>query len=409
MKPKAEFTLKATIPLAEAVSRFGAALRSKLSAKGAVGAPEDQLRAPLELLVTDLSELLLFKPGEVIPVGETTLSSLKTRPDYAVTVKNALVGFIEVKAPGKGADPRRFKDEHDKEQWEKLKSLPNLIYTDGNAFRLWRDGELAGRGRPAGGRCRNCRGETCSPAGSATSLRGFPALGAHSAHQRPRACRGERRLCRLLRDEVTEQLELGSLGADRPRQRLAEAALPRSDRRAVRRRLRAGRDLRPADGANARHPAERRPGPGREGAGEDQLAHRRRPPLLTDDVDEPGSAEDLARHADARARRGRLGAISKGDPDAWLYFYEDFLEVYDNALRKQTGSYYTPPEVVAAMVRLVDDALRDASRFGVPAGLASADVTLADPAVGTGTFLLGVLRQIAAATRQTRAPAPCRA
>lgn len=32
--------------------------------------------------------------------------------------------------------------------------------------------------------------------------------------------------------------------------------------------------------------------------------------------------------------------ISKGDPDAWLYFYEMFLEVYDNDLRKQTGSYY---------------------------------------------------------------------
>ena len=39
--------------------------------------------------------------------------------------------------------------------------------------------------------------------------------------------------------------------------------------------------------------------------------------------------------------------ISKDAPDAWLYFYEDFLEVYDNALRKRTGSYYTPPEVVA--------------------------------------------------------------
>ena len=43
-------------------------------------------------------------------------------------------------------------------------------------------------------------------------------------------------------------------------------------------------------------------------------------------------------------------AISKDKPEAWLYFYEDFLEVYDNALRKRTGSYYTPPEVVAAMV-----------------------------------------------------------
>jgi hypothetical protein len=74
-------------------------------------------------------------------VGETTLSELKTRPDFAVTVGKALVGFIEVKAPGKGADPRQFNDPHDKEQWDKLKSLPNLIYTDGNSFSLWRDGK----------------------------------------------------------------------------------------------------------------------------------------------------------------------------------------------------------------------------------------------------------------------------
>ena len=85
--------------------------------------------------------------------------------------------------------------------------------------------------------------------------------------------------------------------------------------------------------------------------------------------------------------------ISKGNPDAWLYFYEEFLEVYDNDLRKLTGSYYTPPEVVGAMVRLVDDVLR--SRFQQPSGLASAAVTVADPAVGTGTFLLGILGRIA--------------
>ncbi len=59
-----------------------------------------------------------------------------------------------------------------------------------------------------------------------------------------------------------------------------------------------------------------------------------------------------------------------------------------------TGSYYTPPEVVGAMVRLVDDVLR--SRFQQPSGLASAAVTVADPAVGTGTFLLGILGRIAA-------------
>ena len=62
--------------------------------------------------------------------------------------------------------------------------------------------------------------------------------------------------------------------------------------------------------------------------------------------------------------------ISKGNPDAWLYFYEDFLEVYDNDLRKLTGSYYTAPEVVGAMVGLVSEALKSA-RYGLHAGLAS--------------------------------------
>ena len=89
-------------------------------------------------------------------------------------------------------------------------------------------------------------------------------------------------------------------------------------------------------------------------------------------------------------------AVSKGDPEAWLYFYEDFLEVYDNDLRKKTGSYYTPPEVVNAMVRLTDEALRDPKLFNRREGLAAPSVTICDPAVGTGTFLLGVLRRIAA-------------
>ena len=85
------------------------------------------------------------RPAGLSLVGETTLSHLQTRPDYAVSVNNALVGFVEVKAPGKGCDPRKFSDPHDKAQWGKLKSLPNLVYTDGNGFSLWRNGELAAK------------------------------------------------------------------------------------------------------------------------------------------------------------------------------------------------------------------------------------------------------------------------
>ena len=46
------------------------------------------------------------------------------------------------------------------------------------------------------------------------------------------------------------------------------------------------------------------------------------------------------------------------------------------------------------MVQLVDEALRS-PRFGQHAGLASPTVTVADPATGTGTYVLGVLRRIA--------------
>jgi hypothetical protein len=130
--------------VAVAVSNYGASIKPKLASAAISGAPEDQLRAPLDAFFRDLAEISGLPASSVHLVGETTLTSLKTRPDFAVTVNNALVGFIEVKAPGKGADPRQFDDAHDKEQWTKLKSLPNLVYTDGNAFSLWRDGQLAG-------------------------------------------------------------------------------------------------------------------------------------------------------------------------------------------------------------------------------------------------------------------------
>jgi predicted helicase len=98
---------------------------------------------------------------------------------------------------------------------------------------------------------------------------------------------------------------------------------------------------------------------------------------------------------------------SKDKPEAWLYFYEDFLEVYDNTLRKRTGSYYTPPEVVAAMVSLADEALRG-PLFERPKGFAAPDVVVADPAVGTGTFLLGVLRRIASTVAEDQGPGAVR-
>src|SRR5205807_4118936 len=132
-----------TLTLQTAIARYGAQAKAKLRNVAASGEPEDQLRAPLEGLIDDLAELCGFPRKAVEAVGESTITALKTRPDYAITLRNALVGFLEIKAPGKGADPRRFRG-HDMEQWEKLLSLPNLLYTDGNQFTLFRSGQLEG-------------------------------------------------------------------------------------------------------------------------------------------------------------------------------------------------------------------------------------------------------------------------
>lgn len=79
--------------------------------------------------------------------------------------------------------------------------------------------------------------------------------------------------------------------------------------------------------------------------------------------------------------------------DPFIYFYEDYLKAYDKDMRKGRGVYYTPPPVVNFIVRAVDDILKDS--FGIRDGLADHQrVTVLDFACGTGTFLLEVFQRI---------------
>ena len=376
-----------------AIARFGQSVTGKLANIAVAGEPEDQLRAPLEVLLADVARLCGFADGSVVAVGESSLSDLKTRPDYAVSVANALVGFIEVKAPGKGADPRRFRDRHDKEQWDKLKAIPNLLYTDGNAFSLWRNGQLEGEVVRLDGDVESSGKALRAPLSLLALFENFYRWQPVSPRSAKQLAEVTARLCRLLRDEVVEQLDLGSA----PLTSLA------TDWRRLLFPTASDKDF--ADGyaqavtfgllvARARRLELR--------AGLDQVAKTLGRTdsligtalrLLTDDAGNQRTLQTsigtLVRVLDAVD----WSVISKGKPDAWLYFYEDFLEEYDNQLRKRTGSYYTPPQAVAAMLRLVNDVLK--SRFSQPRGVAGSNVIIADPAVGTGTFLLGALRAIA--------------
>lgn len=381
--------------LEQAVSRFGQAAKAKLANSAARGEPEEQLRHPFERLLRDMGALCGLPEGKVLAVGESRIAEHHIRPDFAVTVHGALAGYVEIKAPGKGADPRRFKGDHDKAQWKRLQSLPNLVYTDGSEFSLWRDGERVGEIVRLDGDI-----ET-----SGAALRpgpGLQALFEAFLTWQPVAPRSARelaqtsaRLCRLLRDEVVEALErkteaLTTLAADWRNLLFPHASNEQfadGYAQAVTFGLLMARARGITIGGDLHKVAE--------GLADTASLIGAALQLLTDNK---ATRQALATSLGTLERVldvvdwARLSKAKGGD--AWLYFYEDFLEIYDNTLRKQTGSYYTPPQVVGAMVSLVDEALRRPG-FGLARGLADPAVTVCDPATGTGTYVLGVLRHLA--------------
>jgi Type ISP C-terminal specificity domain/N-6 DNA Methylase len=385
----------ATKTIESAVSNYGASIKPKIANVAISGAPEDQLRGPLDTLFRDLAAVIGLPAGSVHLVGETTQAELKTRPDFAATVGKALVGFIEVKAPGKGADPRKFNDPHDKEQWDKLKSLPNLIYTDGNAFSLWRDGKLEGAIVRLEGDVETSGAKLAAPTTLLPLISDFLRWSPIPPKNAKQLAEVSARLCRLLRDEVTEQMMLGNPGLTGLAEDWRKLLFPQADdtqfadgyAQAVTFGLLVARarDI-PLSGGTELAAQELKKSNSLIGT-----ALR----LLTEDPSNQNALKTSLGTLTRVLNEVNWHTISKDKPEAWLYFYEAFLEVYDNTLRKRTGSYYTPPEVVSAMVNLVDEALRG-PLFERPTGFAASDVVVADPAVGTGTFLLGVLRRIAA-------------
>lgn len=84
--------------LAEAISEFGASAKAKLNEGGQ---PEDQLRNPIEQLFKALSSECGHASGALVLVGEKSLAELRTRPDFAVHMNKALIGFVEVRRPAR--------------------------------------------------------------------------------------------------------------------------------------------------------------------------------------------------------------------------------------------------------------------------------------------------------------------
>jgi hypothetical protein len=373
----------------DAISRFGGVVADRFATGG--GEPEDLLRGPFEQLIEDLANEAGV--AKVVLTGEHHLATERVRPDYAVYASGALVGFVELKAPGKGVDTTRYKG-HDKQQWERLACLPNVLYSDGQTFAVYRDGERIGDVARLVGDVTTA-GSVLVTADGALSALVEDFLRWHPVPpRRPRElARVAARLCRVLRAEVAESLAEEATGLRELAEDWRKLLYPdASDEefadgyaQTVTFALLLARveeiDL---DGRDLREVADE--------LGSHHTLIAKALAVLTD----PSVLPKLAVSIETLKRVLAVvdwPRLSRSDPAAWLYFYEEFLDHYDQALRKQTGSYYTPIEMVDPMVRLVDGLLR--TRLGHGEGFASSGVTVVDPAAGTGTFLFRVIDRIA--------------
>ena len=376
-----------------ALGDFAAAVTGKFQGMAA-GEPEEQLRAPFDAL---LQAVGAAASREVVCVGETLLPGRLGKPDYAVHCGGLLAGYAELKAPGKGVERSGFSG-RDREQFDRFAELPNLLYTDGNEWALYRYGEpAAALVRLAGNLTRDGRLAVGRPAAMAlqrllvdflswqpiipTDGQGRIALKEFAAQLAP--------LCRFLRDDVAESLSSPASPLHRVAAGWRDLLFPNASNEQF-------ADAYAQTALFALLLARS------QGAGVGNgLTWENAPDALRRQHNLLSSA--LAALTDHRVRReiaaaldlvlrlmGAVNPESLAAPaDPWLYFYEDFLAEYDPKLRKNAGVYYTPVEIVRAQVRLVDSLL--VNQLGQPQGFAAPEVITLDPAAGTGTYLLGII------------------
>ena len=130
--------MKDDILIYEALQGFASAVTEKMT-QIISGEPEDQLRAPFESFMSSTASALGW---DVVCTGEMHLPNRLGKPDFGIHRNNLLTGYAELKAPGVGANMKQFKG-HNREQFKRFSSIPNILYTDGNEWSLYRNGETS--------------------------------------------------------------------------------------------------------------------------------------------------------------------------------------------------------------------------------------------------------------------------
>jgi hypothetical protein len=375
------------------IAEFGREVTSKL--RTGHGSKEDHLRGPFETMLAAIARSLGLK---ITSIGETRLPDLSIRPDYAIDVAGARAGYVELKKPGHGVPDTWTKPtKHDLEQWEKFQRLPNVLYSDGEQFARYNFGKLQGvvaKLEPGLDRA----GNKLHSVGTdfARVLTDFLLWEPERPRTLDELVRLIANLCGLLRDDVTAEIARESSGKAKNQTFLSLAA----DWRQV-----LFPNLTDAEFADqyaqtitfalllAR--VEGVSFPGRSIGEIARLLGKKHSLMgraLTVLTDQPEEEHSVALTTMVRV----LSVVDWAEfpDDTYAMLYERFLTVYDPALRRKSGVYYTPASLVSFMTRFVDDILR--SRLGRSLGFANRDVIVVDPAMGTGSFLAEVVDKVAA-------------
>jgi hypothetical protein len=366
------------------LQRFADSLKANF-ASNITAQPEDQLKAPLQ---NYLQEAARLSNVSATSRTEATAPDISGRPDIGVSVNGLLCGFIELKAPGRGAKAERYKG-HDLAQWHRFKEMPNLVYSDGAEWGLYRQGSLIefvkipGSITSDGGACIN------DSVGEALQLlfRKFFAWQPIVPKSPEELASMLAPLCRLLRDDVAEATKVTGSALNQLAKDWRAFLFPDAD----------DNQFADAYAQTVTYALLLSRFSGNATVTTDQAVSTlsRGHYLLS---------QALRILADSQARRQietaidlleraiaaiDVKALLKHTTDPWLYFYEDFLAQYDPELRKDRGVYYTPKEVVSAQVELVAKLLEH--RFSKPLAYADQDVVFLDPATGTGAYPLAAI------------------
>lgn len=364
--------------------------------------PEAQITVPFSNFLTAFSAEESL--GSLQLLREAQLPGV--RPDFAALHDERPCGWVELKAPGHQLEGSQWRG-RETQQWARLSALDSLIVSDGREAVLYQEGErITSAFLPS-------NDISWKPEPFATLLRLFFAARPQPVKRASDLAHRLAPLTALLRDRILAGLSASTLRL--PIQAAKEAwkthvhdgvsddgfanDLAQVVAYAMAITALRGEADKNEDGylslVEARNALR---GPN------DMLAAALGPILETRDLltelsPEIGAIERLASAVDSAAVA--RSKDSRGEP--WLWFYEDFLATYDPEARKQAGVYYTPIDVVACQVRLVEQIL--IRRLNKPLGFGDQTVVTLDPATGSGTYPLTVLDAAAKTAEERRGAA----